>query len=72
MATYRLRGEKTLRTAEVVEIQITRNHDKMEGRCVQSCDLDKQKSVIISFNDGHWCWEDQIRSISPSQAKKAG
>ena len=61
--TYRPRGEMILRTATVVEIQITRNHDKMEGRIVQSCDLDKHRSVIISFDDGYWCWEDQVRRI---------
>ena len=60
---YRLRGEKSLRTAAVTEIQITRNHDKMEGRIAKSCDLDKHKSVIFSLDDGHWCWEDQIRQI---------
>jgi hypothetical protein len=60
---YRLRGETTLRTAAVTEIQITRNHDKMEGRIAKSCDLDKHKSVIFSLDDGHWCWEDQIRQI---------
>ena len=61
--TYRPRGKKKLRTAEVEEIMITKNHDKMEGRIVNSCDLDKHKSVIISFNDGYWCWEDQVRKI---------
>ena len=60
---YRLRGETNLRTAAVTEIQITRNHEKMEGRVVKSCDLDKHKSVIFSLDDGHWCWEDQIRQI---------
>ena len=60
---YRPRGERQCRTSEVEEIQITRNHDKMEGRIVQSCDLDKHKSVIVSFKDGYWCWEDQIRRI---------
>ena len=60
---YRLRGENTLRTAAVTEIQITRSHDKMEGRLAKSCDLDKHKSVIFSLDDGHWCREDQIRQI---------
>ena len=60
---YRLRGETNLRTAAVVEIMITRNHDKMEGRLVKSCDLDKHKSVMLSLDDDHWCWEDQIRQI---------
>ena len=60
---YRLRGENTLRTAAVTEIQITRSHDKMEGRLAKSCDLVKHKSVIFSLDDGHWCWEDQIRQI---------
>lgn len=60
---YRLRGETNLRTAAVVEIMITRNHDKMEGRLAKSCDLDKHKSVMFSLDDDHWCWEDQIRQI---------
>ena len=61
--TYRPRGEMILRTAEVEEIMITKNHEKMEGRIVKSCDLDKHKSVIILFKDGYWCWEDQVRKV---------
>lgn len=60
VASYRPRGEKKCRTSEIIEIQITKNHDKMEGRNVNSCDLSKHKSVIIFFKDGYWCWEDQI------------
>ena len=63
LVSFRPRGENILKTSKVVEIQICRNHDKMEGRPVSSCDLDKHKSVTISFEDGYWCWEDQIRKI---------
>ena len=63
LVSFRPRGEKILQTAKVTEIQICKNHDKMEGRSVGSCDLDKHKSVIVCFDNGYWCWEDQIRKI---------
>ena len=53
--TYKPCGEMILRTAAVAGIHITRDNEEMDGRAVQSCDLDKHSSVVICLDDGRWC-----------------
>ena len=50
------------RTAIVEQIEICKRGEK-HGRSVSSCNLDRHSNGVISLNDGHWCYFDQVRRV---------
>lgn len=50
------------RTAIIEGIEICKCGEK-HGRSVSSCDLDCHSEGVISLNDGHWCYFDQVKSV---------
>ena len=50
------------RTAIVEQIEICKRGEK-HGRCVSSCDLGCHSEGVISLNDGHWCYFDQVKRV---------
>lgn len=50
------------RKAIVEQIEICKRGEK-HGRCVSSCDLGFHSEGVISLNDGHWCYFDQVKRV---------
>lgn len=50
------------RKAIVEKIEICKRGEK-HGRSVSSCDLDRHSNGVISLNDSHWCYFDQVKRV---------
>ena len=50
------------KTAFIEKIEICKRGEK-HGRSVSSCDLGCHSEGVISLNDGHWCYFDQVKRV---------
>jgi len=59
---YRPWAKEPRRTAEVKSIEICKPGEK-DGRSVKSCDLDKHENGVLTLDDAHWCYFDQVIKV---------
>lgn len=54
------RGEILQGTIEEIEIC---KRDEKYGRPVESCDIKKHKNGVVTLDNGHWCYFNQIIKV---------
>jgi len=52
-------------TASVTAIEICRKGEK-DGRSVRHCNLDLHSNVVLTLNNRHWCYKNQVEQIIPN------
>ena len=52
-------------TASVTAIEICRRGEK-DGRSVRRCNLDLHSNVVLTLNNRHWCYKNQVEQIIPN------